>query len=305
MFRLPPFQPAMQRGAPEVNQPSEVPPSSAPPAALRRRLIASEDWLAILLGGAILMISLAATFQGRASNFDDLQQQITEQKAELRTLATSQSEPDPELRKQLQANEKRLETLSSSLFRNPLKPWVAKVGSWESNPTSAFYNKGTFILPGLIGTLLITLIVFGVGSALNGVSVGSFIPAFVVVFVLATISYVLAGQVVIKNYNLEYALWALLIGMVISNTIGTPAFLSPAIRTELYIKTGLVLLGAEILMSRLLVLGLPGIFVSWVVTPITLISTYLFGQYVLRIPSRSLNMVISADMSVCLSLIHI
>jgi uncharacterized membrane protein YadS len=35
------------------------------------------------------------------------------------------------------------------------------------------------------------------------------------------------------------------------------------------------------------------------VTPTVLIVTYLFGQYVLRIPSRSLNMVISADMSVC------
>jgi len=44
---------------------------------------------------------------------------------------------------------------------------------------------------------------------------------------------------------------------------------------------------------------LPGILVSWVVTPVTLISTYMFGQYVLRIPSKALNMVISADMSVC------
>jgi uncharacterized membrane protein YadS len=119
------------------------------------------------------------------------------------------------------------------------------------------------------------------------------------VFFLATLSYVLAGQDVIKYYNLEYPLWALMMGMVISNTIGTPKFLLPAIKTELYIKTGLVLLGAEILLSRLLVLGLPGICVSWVVTPITLISTYMFGQYVLRIPSKALNMVVSADMAVC------
>ncbi|MEM9660261.1 MAG: putative sulfate exporter family transporter, partial [Planctomycetota bacterium] len=43
----------------------------------------------------------------------------------------------------------------------------------------------------------------------------------------------------------------------------------------------------------------PGIFVAWVVTPTVLISTYMFGQKALRMPSRSLNMVISADMSVC------
>jgi uncharacterized membrane protein YadS len=39
--------------------------------------------------------------------------------------------------------------------------------------------------------------------------------------------------------------------------------------------------------------------VAWVVTPIVLIATYAFGQKVLRISSKSLNMTISADMSVC------
>ncbi|MEZ6112913.1 MAG: putative sulfate exporter family transporter [Pirellulaceae bacterium] len=53
------------------------------------------------------------------------------------------------------------------------------------------------------------------------------------------------------------------------------------------------------LLSQLVALGLPGVFVAWVVTPIVLISTYVFGQRVLKIESNSLNMVISADMSVC------
>ncbi|HTU25950.1 MAG TPA: putative sulfate exporter family transporter, partial [Pirellulales bacterium] len=71
------------------------------------------------------------------------------------------------------------------------------------------------------------------------------------------------------------------------------------IQTEFYIKTGLVLLGAEILFHLLLALGLPGICVSWIVTPVVLVTTYIFGQRILRIESRSLNMVICADMSVC------
>jgi uncharacterized membrane protein YadS len=75
--------------------------------------------------------------------------------------------------------------------------------------------------------------------------------------------------------------------------------MQPALQTEVYVKVGLVLMGAETLLSKLLALGLPGVCVSWVATPITLISTYWFGQYVLRMPSKSLNMVISADMSVC------
>jgi uncharacterized membrane protein YadS len=46
-------------------------------------------------------------------------------------------------------------------------------------------------------------------------------------------------------------------------------------------------------------IGIPGIFVAWVVTPIVLICTFIFGQVVLKIPSKTLNIVISSDMSVC------
>ncbi|MGW8273151.1 MAG: YeiH family protein, partial [Thermodesulfovibrionales bacterium] len=70
-------------------------------------------------------------------------------------------------------------------------------------------------------------------------------------------------------------------------------------QVEYYIKTGLVLLGAEILFGKILSIGVPGIFVAWVVTPIVLIGTYMFGQKILKMPSKTLNITISADMSVC------
>ena len=59
------------------------------------------------------------------------------------------------------------------------------------------------------------------------------------------------------------------------------------------------LLGAEVLFHKIMAIGIPGIFVAWVVTPVVLISTYIFGQKVLKMPSQTLNIVISADMSVC------
>lgn len=177
---------------------------------------------------------------------------------------------------------------------SPLKAYLSKPGSWESNPLDGL-SKPLAIL----GPLILLGAVFAAGLGVVREKVGQFLPAFVVVFLLATFSYVLAEQSVIKYYGLSYALWALLTGMMISNTIGTPAFLKPAVRTELYMKVGLVLLGAEILLGNLISLGLPGIFISWVVTPIVLISTYWFGQKVLKISSKSLNMVVSADMSVC------
>ncbi|WP_437200774.1 YeiH family protein [Planctomicrobium sp. SH664] len=147
--------------------------------------------------------------------------------------------------------------------------------------------------------LLVLGVVFAVAMQVRSGQGGAFLRAFPAVFLLAALAYVMSGQSVIKAYNLEYALWALLVGLVICNTTGTPEFLKPAVCTEFYIKTGLVLLGAEVLLNRLLALGLPGIFVSWVVTPVVLITTYIFGQKVLKMESPSLNMVISADMSVC------
>jgi uncharacterized integral membrane protein (TIGR00698 family) len=109
----------------------------------------------------------------------------------------------------------------------------------------------------------------------------------------------MASQEVIKQYNYEYVLWALLLGLLISNTVGVPRSIRPMLIGDTLIKLGLVLLGAEVLFNKLVALGPPGIFTSWIVTPVVLISTFWFGQRVLKMDSPSLNMVISADMSVC------
>lgn len=183
---------------------------------------------------------------------------------------------------------------------NPLTPWIGELGPWTANPFDALRGKeGENLLPAVVGAFVATLALFAVGLAGMRQRVRPFLLAFSGVFLLAVLSYLLAGQKVVKHYNLEYALWALVVGLIISNTVGTPAWLRPAVRAEFYIKTGLVLMGAEVLFHRLLALGLPGVFIAWVVTPTVLVLTYIFGQRVLRIESKSLNMVICADMSVC------
>lgn len=184
-------------------------------------------------------------------------------------------------------------------IHNPLQPLFAKLGTWDANPWEGFVAGDRSLLPGLLGVFLISLVVFGAAARAMGCRLIRFAGGFCVVFLLAVLAFVLAGQKVIAYYNLEYVLWALLVGLMISNIVGTPRWIGSAACTEFYIKTGLVLLGAEVLFHRLLALGLPGICVAWTVTPIVLITTFWFGQRILRIESPSLNMVISADMSVC------
>lgn len=173
---------------------------------------------------------------------------------------------------------------------------VAKPGAWSAVITEGLTGRGGGIAAAGLLIFLTTLVAV---VATGAERAGKYALGFGGVFLLATIAYVMAGQTIVKSYNLEYALWALAVGLVIANTVGTPGWLRAGARAELFIKSGLVLLGAEVLLSRLIALGVPGICVAWIVTPIVLISTYAFGQRVLKMKSRSLNMVISADMSVC------
>ncbi|XZE43225.1 YeiH family protein [Pirellulaceae bacterium SH467] len=263
--------------------------------AERRPWYRIEDYLTIFI--AIFIIGSVGlwSWMMRPENYPELVAQSTMVKQRIAKLdASSESYQDEK-----KALENEAKAIESKLAPMPFKNWLVRPGDWKSNPLDAFQKKGVPIYFGLAITFVVLMVVLMFAVRIMGKSAIRFGIAFACVFLMATLSYVLAGQDVIKAYNLEYALWALLLGLLVSNTTGLPSWLEPGARTELYIKTGLVLLGAEVLFNKLLALGLPGILISWVVTPVVLISTYLFGQYVLKIPSKSLNMVISADMSVC------
>jgi uncharacterized integral membrane protein (TIGR00698 family) len=56
--------------------------------------------------------------------------------------------------------------------------------------------------------------------------------------------------------NIEYVLWAILIGLVIANTVGVPQILRTGVATyEFWLKTGIVLLGSRFLLGDVLKLG--------------------------------------------------
>ncbi|MFB3817777.1 MAG: YeiH family protein [Candidatus Methylomirabilales bacterium] len=109
------------------------------------------------------------------------------------------------------------------------------------------------------------LIVFAVGNALMGRSVGGLILGFPAVYVLTWLAMLIAGNSTVTYYGLEFALWALLIGLIISNCLGLPAWLKEAVRTEYYIKTGLVVMGTGILFGEILQAGAYGVIQAVVV----------------------------------------
>lgn len=175
-----------------------------------------------------------------------------------------------------------------------------KIGTWTTNPLDAYTTKdgGNIFVSLLFLWGGLSLVFMSCVRALGG-RIWTFLLGFTVIMLLAEASFLLEGQVAIKAKDLPYALWALLFGLLISNTVGVPGWLLEGVKSELYIKTGLVLLGAEILFGNLVKLGPPGLFVGWTVVPICVVFMYWFGVKVLGMSNRPFVMVIAASTSVC------
>ncbi len=89
-------------------------------------------------------------------------------------------------------------------------------------------------------------VAFGVGAAALGIKFSRFLPAFLVLYLAAGSIYFLGAWDQAAHYNLEPPLVALGLGLLVSNTLGAPRWLTPGLRVEFYIKTGIVLLGASL-----------------------------------------------------------
>jgi uncharacterized integral membrane protein (TIGR00698 family) len=98
--------------------------------------------------------------------------------------------------------------------------------------------------------------------------------------------------------NIEYVLWAILIGLVISNTLSIPRIFQSGIATyEFWLKLGIVLLGARFVLSDVMKLG--GISLGLVVIEITLslaLMTFLGRLFKLK---PKLTSLLAIGSSVC------
>ena len=157
--------------------------------------------------------------------------------------------------------------------------------------SGAFWGK-------MLRTVLVLGILFTGGVALLGEKVKKFIPAFLGVFVLAVIVRLISAEFTLNRY-LEWAFWALIVGMLISNTVGTPKWLKPAVRTEFYIKTGLVIMGFSVLFSNIAKFGLYGLGIAWIVTPVVILFMWWFGTRVLKMDNKPLVITMASATSVC------
>src|SRR3984893_11923683 len=110
------------------------------------------------------------------------------------------------------------------------------------------------------------------------------------ILLLAAIGY--AGKLLEQNVgkyakthhwvfpNFEYVLWAILLGLAISNTVGVPAIFRAGVAAyEFWLKVGIVLLGARFLLGDVLKLG----GVSLALVAIEIVGAIAFMTFLRRV----------------------
>jgi uncharacterized membrane protein YadS len=95
--------------------------------------------------------------------------------------------------------------------------------------------------------------VFAVATTALGYRTGAFLGTFVLVYGVSLVLYFLGLWDQASRYSLEPPLVGLVLGLLVSNTVGLPKWTEAGLRVELYIKTGIVLLGT----------GLPLTLIAW------------------------------------------
>ena len=150
----------------------------------------------------------------------------------------------------------------------------------------------------IVRTLLVYGVLFSGAVLLMRENVKKYLPAFLGVFILALLVRIISAEYTMNRY-LEWAFFAIIIGLLISNTVGTPEWMKPAIKTELYIKTGLVIMGFSVLFSKILNFGLYGIGIAWGVTPIVIIVMWILGTRVFKMKDEATVITMAAATSVC------
>lgn len=125
-----------------------------------------------------------------------------------------------------------------------------------------FTNENLLFFAG-IGFVFAVLSSIAIG--LSGGNRGKYIAGFIVIYILAVLSLIISGNKTINSYGIEYVVFGLIIGLILSNLNLAPAWVKEAARSEFFIKTGLIILGTSILFTDIVNAGIPGILQAIVV----------------------------------------
>ena len=165
-----------------------------------------------------------------------------------------------------------------------LKPWAVTPGSWHDLAgLRADLGKK---LPGIGLVFLFFGAFFTLSMKIMGRDVKQFVVGYTILFAGSLIIFYLAGWSVLKKADLGAPLLALIIGLVIGNFKAVPEWFRTALRTEYYIKTGIVLLGATLPMTLIYTAGPVAFVQATIVSLCTWLTIYLAATRIYKLDPR-------------------
>lgn len=174
-------------------------------------------------------------------------------------------------------------------------PSLPKIDKW-TDVTKGF-PAGTGTIGPAILLFIFILVLTLVGVTFIGKSARRYVPGFLVVFGLSFLAMWIGKYTPFVNWGLETVLWALILGLVVSNLWRIPEWLRVGVQTEFFIKIGLVLLGAEILFSTIVKGGAIGMGQALLVV----LAVWFFAYWIARKLglSESFSSVLASGVSIC------
>lgn len=166
---------------------------------------------------------------------------------------------------------------------------------------SAASDLAKVFAPGAIGQAAVICLVY-LATSLPGIlacggSAVRYAAGFPFVFLLAWLAQIVAGHATVSYWGVEYVIFALIFGLILSNLIGVPEWMKEAVRTEYYIKTGLVIMGATILFQEILTAGALGMLQAiLVVTVVWYFSFWIARQMHI---DDEFAVILSSAVSIC------
>ncbi len=140
---------------------------------------------------------------------------------------------------------------------------VIVVPGWIPKFPSAFDSLDSWTAVGIL--FLFTAIFSALGIKLMGDRLRGFVVSFAAIFILSALCQYVSTLPAIKTAGLESVFFSVILGLLIRNTVGLPKWLAPAVRSEYYIKMGLILLGTSVLFGEIMKAGALGMLQAVVV----------------------------------------
>ncbi|HUT52869.1 MAG TPA: putative sulfate exporter family transporter [bacterium] len=177
-----------------------------------------------------------------------------------------------------------------------LKPIAVSPPTWDkfSAVGAHFAEKW----PWYLAQLAMWLVIFTVSVRVMGHKVNEYIPGFLILFALTVLILIFSSWKWAKGYNLEAPLVALILGLVAGNLIKLPQWLDTSLRTEYYIKTGIILLGATLPFTLIIKAGPVAFVQATIVSLSTFFAIFLIATRVFKLDPR-FGAVMGAGGSVC------